>query len=266
MKNKTTQTNLQVNLADLQQFWHISSSELKQKSLDEIIQMQERMSQAKNDDIILKRIKDEEFTKIVTTYLTIYPMLSHYWSKEQIVEACAKYTSISNIVSEHAIPVEYIHENPKEIHPEQISEYLRTSTEYTQRYTKSGEPLLEGAYKKCHVYRIKNPYQTIQHGNIILDLLYATYPELKEFQFSAYGMYASEKENDYEIYPNNPIYTPFHALMKRDISMIIQRNKTYCKTYNNGIYTTKELDARLHSDKVKHYFETITNLKPLSKS
>lgn len=140
MKNKTTQTNLQVNLADLQQFWHISSSELKQKSLDEIIQMQEQMSQAKNDDIVLKRIKDEEFTKIVTTYLTIYPMLLQYWSKEQIVEACARYMSISDIVSEHAIPVEYIHNNPKEIHPEQISEYLRTSTEYTQRYTKSGYP------------------------------------------------------------------------------------------------------------------------------
>lgn len=251
-----------IDLQELMTFWHISKLDVLYKHpLENLLDMYDKMQEAKKTDNILKKQKDAEFEHIVTTYLEIYPMLTQYWSKEQIIKACAEYANVNDIIDEIAISVEKIGSQPEGHCPWSPSEYLRTSTEHVNRYTKSGEQLMEGEYKKCHVYRTKNRYQSLVHGDIILKLLYDTYPELEEFQFSAYGV--SYDDKDYEIYPNNNIYTPFHALMKSDIAAIITRNKNYCESYNSGIYTPEDLQKRLESDEVKHYFDVIRSLKPI---
>lgn len=140
------------------------------------------------------------------------------------------------------------------------AEYLRTSMEIIPRYSKvEHAQLMEGERCMCDVYRVKNSYQHTRHGNVVLDLLYGTFPELREFKFDAYGLdYQSEK--DYEIYPANHIYTPLEAMLTGDVEAIKTRNNRYAAAYNHGAYTVSATEERLSSKEAEHYFDVIRNL------
>lgn len=92
-----------------------------------------------------------------------------------------------------------------------------------------------------------------------MELLYSTYPELKEFGFRANGV-SYRTEESYEIYPKNHIYTPFQELLKGDIKSIWKRNFNYASSYNSGEYTVSKVVERLDSKEAKHYFEVISSL------
>ena len=112
---------------------------------------------------------------------------------------------------------------------------------------------------KCHNFYKSSKYQSTKHGNIILELLYAKYPELKEFQFAAYGV--EPYECSYEIYPHTVnCYTPFEALLAGDITAIIERNENYCKSYNCGEYTLDKWNERVKSPEMQHYFDVIKSI------
>lgn len=260
--NTNTSSVKNFDLKQLAEFYHMSEDELLQKSLYDILNMNTNMIETNQTDNALKKANDSEFAHVVENYLMLYPLLIRYWNRDQIIKTCAKYVSIRDLTEELKIPKERITCNPINYkHPCQPCEYLRSGWESVPRYTKQGEELLYGERKQCHVYRIINRYQGCKHGEIILDLLYNTYPELKEFQFAAYG--CDHNLNNYEIYPKFHIYTPFHALMNKDIDAIIERNINYCEAYNHGIYTTDALSERLESKEVNHFFDIIRNLKPI---
>ena len=160
--------------------------------------------------------------------------------------------SVRELVSE--VPVRQGHK-----YWDNNAEYLRTSWESLPRYTKSGEELMERERAMCDVYRVKNQYQRLQHGKIVLELLYSTFPELMQFGFEAYGM-DYEPEEKYEIYPKNHIYTPFQALLSGDIETIKKRNLTYGTSRNFGEYTVSKVKERLSGEETGHYFEVIQGL------
>lgn len=255
------------DITDLSEFYGLPEDQLIEKSISEILTMRDSMMKQKATDASLQRAQDTEYIRIVKKYLEIYPLLAKYWSDADIIPACARHMSMSDIVQERYVPIENIRTNPQDCKifgPN--TEYIRTSIESVPRYARSpkGEELLHRASKQCHVYRTENQYQGIHHGDIALDLLYNTYPELKEFDFGAYEYVSYEKQ--YEIYPKSHIYTPFDALMARDINAIIDRNMEYAKSYNAGIYTPDETEKRLTSEEAMHYFHVIENLKSIGQT
>lgn len=120
---------------------------------------------------------------------------------------------------------------------------------------------MESERVRCRVYRVKNQYQCTRHGAVILDLLYEMYPELKQFEFSAYEFNEYKGSLPYEIYPKNHIYTPLRALMSGDVEAIKKRNLDYAKSYNFGFYTPENVKKVMESEEGQHFFEVVKNLK-----
>ena len=82
---------------------------------------------------------------------------------------------------------------------------------------------------------------------------------MEKYNFSCYGF--RSYGGPYEIYPDKiSVYTPFEALMNKNIDAIIQRNADYCKSYNHGEYTVEKWEERLASAEVQEYLNTIKNL------
>ena len=109
----------------------------------------------------------------------------------------------------------------------------------------------------CDIYMLQNDAQGVKQGDVLLTLLYAVWPELKEFRFHAYSLSPGEKEDSYLIFPNNNIYTPFTALMNQDVDSIKKRNREYCRSYNHGEYTPEKCEERLEGEVGKHFFDVI---------
>lgn len=237
-----------IPMEELSEHFHIPIDGLKQKSYQELEQMELRMKQEKAFEEAKRSAADEEYIRILKKYFTMWDLLTRYWKEEDVIAAASRHLTIRDITSE--CPV-----RAGDHAPYQEAEFIETKGAFLPRFTKSGEQLLYGEWVKCDVYRIPNQYQHTRHGNVVLDLLYQTYPELKEFQFNAYGMYA--KNEGYEIYPRNKVYTPFIALMEGDIDAIVERNISYGKSYNCGKYTVAKVKERLASPEIQRYFDVI---------
>lgn len=140
----------------------------------------------------------------------------------------------------------------------EIFEYVDTVWDYIPEYDRSGREYADYKHAKCRRYRTYARHQGLKDGNIVLQLLYGMRPKLKQFDFAAYTIndYTTDKDR-YEIYPKNQIYTPFIALMNRDIDAICTRNMAYAKSYNFGAFTVEEVTKRLKSDEAQHYFNII---------
>lgn len=138
-----------------------------------------------------------------------------------------------------------------------VFEYVDTCWDYIPEYDRSGRQYADRKCAKCRRYRTYSSFQGTKDGKIVLQLLYGMRPELKQFNFEAYTIDNHINIDQYEIYPENHIYTPFIALMNRDINAICARNMEYAKSYNHGIYTVEEVTKRLKSDEAQHYFNVI---------
>lgn len=247
-----------VKFNDLKKFYNMTDDDFMHKTIAEILQLNQSMLTQKEQERFDATKEDTEFKNAVIKYFRPFSMLSQYWSTEEIVTACAKFIRIGDIRETHNIPVENL--NKPETYADNMGyEYIGIHTATVRQYTKQGEELLYGKSCKCHQFYVPAKYQGLKHGRIILELLYTTYPALREFQFDAYEMYSYQK---YEIYPKNlNCYTPLNALMSSDIDAIIKRNEDYCKDYNNGTYSTAEWAKRVVSPELQHYFDIIKSLK-----
>lgn len=136
-------------------------------------------------------------------------------------------------------------------------EYIKDEYHNMHKKDKWGNEYMETENILCRKYRKRHSYQRLQNGDIILELLYGLRPELKEFQYSAYSISNIHNVNNYEIYPKNNIYTPFTALMNRDIEAIRERNMKYARIYNHGNFTPECVAKRLESKEAQHYFDVI---------
>lgn len=252
-----------INFKTLCEYHHLTEGEIQNYTIKEILALNDIMASEKKQESFNKNLNDAEFKRIVKKFLTIFDFLSQYWTEDEIVATCAKCVDIDQIVEEKNIPCEAIVSSPEEYAELHGYDFIRTDYASVRRYTKQGEELLYGERKKCHIFRCSKSYQGLIHGKVILDLLYGTYPELRQFNFSAYEYYSYN--SDYEIYPKTVnCYTPFKALMEQDIDAIIKRNEEYCKFYNNGEYTPEKWVEAVKSVKMQHYFKVIREMKPIT--
>ena len=231
-------------------------SDLKQESYAFLEQMEDRMWKEKAEQEAKRRGGDDEYIRLLKKYFTMWNLLTRYWTEGEVVAASARHMGVRDLTEEHRVKKTA----NGSAYRGADAEYLRTSMESIPRYSKvEHAQLMEGERCMCDVYRVKNSYQHTRHGNVVLDLLYGTFPELREFQFDAYGLnYESEK--DYEIYPANHIYTPLEAMLTGDIEAIKKRNNSYAAAYNHGAYTVSAVNERLNSKEAEHYFDVIRNL------
>lgn len=249
-----------VNFDALKEFHHITDEILNNCTVYEILKLNNAMLIHKKQQEFNANSQDAEYKRIVKTYFTPFAFLNQFWSEDEIVMACAKHLKISDIVEEYNVPCKNIRTTPEEFAKTRKYEYIQTANAHVPRFTKSGEQLLYGDYTRCHIFRKTHKYQGTKHGKVILELLYQTHPELRQFEFSAYEYYESENTK-YEIYPKNLFcYTPLHALMTKDIDAIICRNQDYCKLYNNGVYSLESWNQRVKSPEIQHYFDVIRTL------
>lgn len=200
-----------------------------------------------------RNAKNEEFIRMTKKYFQPYEFLSQFWSESDIIYAVSLNCPTEDWVRE--IPVR---KGQKCFYKN--AEFLRQSYETLPRFTKKGERLAEGKRVLCDVYRVPNKYQGYYHGDVILDLLYHTYPELKEFEYDAHSF--DGKEEKYEIYPKNHIYTPLVALLHQDIDAIRKRNEEHAASYNWGEYTVEKVKERLDGEIGQNYFSVIADLEP----
>lgn len=249
---------LTINFDALKSFYHITDETLNNSTINEIIKMNNDMLKTKEKERFETTAQDTEFKNAVIKYFTPFKMLSKYWTTDEIVTACAKHASLSSIRETTSIPVENL-SNPQQFADNNHYEYIGIDWGNIRQFTKKGEELLHPKRCKCHNFYKSSKYQSTKHGNIILELLYAKYPELKEFQFAAYGV--EPYECSYEIYPHTVnCYTPFEALLAGDITAIIKRNEDYCKSYNCGEYTLDKWNERVKSPEMQHYFDVIKSI------
>lgn len=249
---------LTINFDTLKSFYHIDDETLNNSTINEIIKMNNDMLKTKEKERFETTAQDEEFKNAVIKYFTPFPMLSKYWTTEEIVTACAKHASLSSIREIKSIPVENL-SNPQQFADNNHYEYIGIDWANIRQFSKQGEELLHPKRCKCHNFYTPAHYQSNRHGKIVLELLYAKYPELEEFKFEAYGF--DGYTFPYEIYPHTVYcYTPFEALLAGDIPTIIERNEEYCKSYNCGEYTLDEWNERVKSPEMQHYFDVIKSL------
>lgn len=254
---------LGINFKTLCEYHHLTEDEIQNYTIKEVVKLNDIMISEKKRESFNKNANDAEFKRVVKKFFTIFDFLSQYWTEDEIVAACAKCVDLDQIVEEKNIPCEAIVSSPEEYAESHGYDFIRTDYAFVRRYTKQGEELLYGEQKKCHIFRCCKSHQGLIHGKIILDLLYGAYPELRQFDFSAYGCYSYN--SDYEIYPKTVnCYTPFKALVEQDVDAIIKRNEEYCKFYNNGEYTPEKWAEAVKSVKMQHYFTVIRGMKPIT--
>lgn len=240
-----------ISINELSKHFKIPEETLKQKTYLDLEKLQYQMETEKKE--IEKPEITASFRHIVKTYLTCYNELNQYFSEEEIIQAAFRNANERSITEETLI-------NPGCTCYKTPNEYLRTGIESVRAFDKNGRAYLECDRKRMDVYRTASQYQGLIHGPIILDLLYHRFPELIEFQYEAYE-WNTYRNFEYEIYPKNNIYTPFKALMEKNIDAIKERNLSYAKAYHNGIYTPELTEKRLQSPEALHYFKVIQNLK-----
>lgn len=238
-----------LNLDELSEYTGMTIGELKVKSYAELETMVSDMKKNKFMNRNNQNAEDTEYERLVLKYYQLVPLLRHWFTDREIVLACANTgVDISDICGKELVKPGYkcYYDN---------AEYIRTSMETVPRYDRSGNQLMYGERKEMDVYRVANQYQGLTHGKVVLHLLYGRYPELSEYGFKAYGM--SIGESDYEIYPENNIYTSLTALMSGDIDYILHRNREYCRLYNNGRYTPDECEKAFRTDEAQKMFDLI---------
>lgn len=241
---------LKNDLEKMGAFYNVSTEALMNKTLRELDSMEKDMEAKKQQDICLRNAEDLEFARLVKKFFTPYEFLSKWWTEEEIISACARH------MTKGALTEEFATKRKDCFLPD--AEFIRRDWAFLPRYAKNGEQLMESERAMCNIFRIKNQYQGLNHGEVIEDLLYTKYPQLKEFGFEAYEY---NSYTTYEIYSKNRIYTPFEALMNGDIETIKERNIKYAEYYNAGDYTYEKVQGRLTSEEAQHYFEVIANLK-----
>lgn len=237
---------------DLSAYFGRTVEDLKTETYLRLEALTEQMKQEKAKESQKRNAKDKEFQRIVKKYFTMWDFLRKWWTKEEIILAVSRHARVADLVSE----VEVRQHTPCS-YPN--AEYITTRMGFLPRYTREGEELADREYAECNVYRIPNQSQTIIHGPVVLDLLYGRYPELKEFEFAAFG-FCDYEQASYEIYPKNKIYTPFAALMEGNVEVIRERNRSYARSFNHGDYTILAVAERLGSEEATHYFDVIVAL------
>ena len=246
----------ELTLKEIAEFNGMTMEDLKQKSIVEVERLEKEMKKKKAFDEQTRNAEDEEYARIVRKYFTPFEYLKQWWTEEEIIYACSKNASVSDIVEKKETEAAKCYEAN--------AEFIESRMGYVPQYDKHGRELAERKYTHVNVFRVTNPYQGLCHGKVFLDLLYMKFPELKEFNFNAYEFLNYEIDK-YEIYPTAPgvcsIYTPFAALMNKDISAIEKRNRAYAKSYNYGEFTPEKAEERLKSPEVLHYFDVISNMK-----
>lgn len=204
--------------------------------------------------------RSAEYDRLVEKYFSPFGMLLRYWTRDEILDACAG-TGLSerDLCEEMKVISEYRGQGHC---GRSDAEYLRTGVESVREYDRAGREYLEAGRKRCNVYRVKNQYQGLRHGKVIAALLYARYPQLRKFGFKFYEYQDYPNSLPYEIYPEAcNFYIPFEAMLSGDISAIIKRNEDYCKSYRFGEYTPEKHKERMESDgKVRSLLETIKSL------
>lgn len=242
-----------LELDSLSDYTGISINDLMNKTYNELTEMIHKMNEEKTNNKIKRNAEDAEYRRIVLKFLEPLEFLKQWWSEDEIIEACAQtHTSVRDLCREEYVkPGGKCHRTP--------NEFLRTSVESVPEYDRHGREYMERARTTRDVYRVVNNYQDNFTGKIIKYLLLKKYPILTKYNFSCYGFRSYDRT--YEIYPDKiHVYTPFEALMNKNIDAIIQRNADYCKSYNHGKYTVEEWENRLASTEVQEYLSTIKNL------
>lgn len=234
-----------IDFDKLSETYGMSVEELKQKTYSQLEQME---SDLQNKEI-LGNLKDTNFRDAVKKFLTCFDYLRQWFSEDEICDAACRNAGMDDLVEEKNFPVGLKC-------PYSRAEFLGTKEALVREYDKKGREYLYGTRKLRDVYLVPNDAQgSLCHGKIILDLLYGRYPQLVEFKFKAYSI--GFRESEYEIYPANNIYTPFKALMEKDIEAIRKRNIEYAKFYNYDVFTIENVQKRLESNEAKKFFAVI---------
>ena len=241
-----------VDLDKLSAYNNTPVEKLKEKSYAELEKMEKEMNRKKFLEQNKKNAEDEEYERIVVKYFEPIAFLRNWFTEREIVLACANLG-----ITERSLCSEMTVEPGHKCWRDN-AEYLRTSVEPVPQYDKQGNELMERKRKTMDVYRVASRYQSTCHGDVIKKLLYGRYPELEEFGFSAYGMSCGERV--YEIYPKNNVYVGFTSLMTGNVDAILDRNRRYCKWYNNGRYSPDECEKAFREEGVRKMFDVIHSI------
>lgn len=234
-----------IDFDELVKFYGMTVDELKAKSYLELEKMEAEMSNSKS----LEKLSDHNFQNAARKFLTCFEFLNQWFSEDEIIAATCRNADMDDLTEEYNLPVGMKC-------PYQKSEFLGTKQVTVREYDKRGREYLFGTKDMRDVYLIPNNAQgSLCHGKIILDLLYGRYPQLREFNFKAFGV--DTREEFYEIYPENNIYTPFRALMEKNIEAIKKRNIEYAQFDD---FTLEKVEERLASKEAEKYFDVIRTM------
>ena len=244
-----------INFDALSSYYGRAIEDLKRESYSSLEALMDRMRKEKAEQEAKRNTGDKEYVRILQKYFTLWEFLTGYWTESEVILAASRHMSIRDLTEERPLRQG---RNPAALGKD--AEYLRTSMESLPRYSRvEHEQLFFGERAMCDVYRVRNRYQHLRHGKVVENLLYGTFPELREFKFSIYG-YQYGPVDQYEIYPENHIYTPLKALLEGNIEAIKERNLSYGKSYNFGEYTVSAVKGRLEGEEGSHYFDVIRSL------
>lgn len=260
-----------MELYKLSTYYNISVSKLKQKTYQELENLEKRMREEQTVENYKTISCPASKEQIILRHCYILPLLLRYWDYEKVIKAIHITMSDRDIITEEPVRPT----NTGQCHyMAKRYPYLGKKQAILPRYTKSGERLMEGEVKTCHIFETPNSYQHLHHAAAIHLLLQDTYPELYQFQIDIYGLYwisadlkkRTEEFDKYQIYikeNNHMWYVPLDKLVKRDTDGIYQTTWNYAKSYNHGYYQPKNIEDAAKTDGTKHLFDIIQNLPQL---
>ena len=236
------------DLDAIAEYLNKSADNVMDMPLKDVVKAKKDIDKKKINDSITDLKNDEGYPGFIKKFFIPYHMLSRYFTEEEIVQTCIDFNlGIHNLCREINIPLSkssrHYHDHPE------IYTYKETGWRYVSQYDNCGRELAERKRERCEVFLAKSNYQGTVHGEVIKSLLLNRFPELSAYNIECYGM--SHAEDNYEVFISKSdaknkgsIYTPFDALMTGDTEKILERNESYCKSYNNGTYSLPEWEKR----------------------
>lgn len=247
-----------ISMDDISEHFHIPIEQLKQKTYAQLETMEATMKQEKSKAAAILRTKDKNMFRIILEHFKPLSLMLRYWSFEDTTYHILMNTSRSDIVTEIPVPVENIESNNYYAKRYRL---LDTRGAHIKQYTSKGEELADSKYCRCNIYEVPSQYQHLRHAEPIRELLLETFPQLKQFDISMYGIDCDI--DNYQIYIKDgktTWYVPFDALMRHDSNTIYDKTFNYAKSYNCGNIKPEIIENAAQSDEGRKFFEVIDNL------
>lgn len=241
-----------IDIEYIKKWVDISEEELMERLVKDAISLQREARNNEHAAKVAERLADERYPRMVEQFLDNYDYLSKYFSKEEIVNACAQNMGINDLTRETVRRGIFAPEDKFGMIFVRHTEGTVTFKEYNGSWEREVRDY-------GTVYLEKNRYQSVSGGHDVNKLLIlSAAPWLKDYKVTVYDINHSSDwiYVDLGEEEEHSLYVPTSAIFEKDAQRIIDCHKNYWHNYGCGKYDARE-EEFLNSPLVKQFLEKV---------